>query len=200
MGKSTFINDMINAFPMYKKADQSYRNVAKSNPAVVLNENGTTEAQKLIMEALRDEALKYKKDDNIIHDRGVYDNLSYSLWLNYKGKIDDLSIERFLPVVRNAGKSYDIIFFLPMTADYDISLVEDKDGQRSMDPEFRKEIDAIMKSIFKTYQLKKGSFFDFSDCPAVIPVYGTREERIQQVKFYLEPDTGQNIEESAIDV
>jgi len=197
-GKTTFIEDFIKTFPMYKKADQSYREVAKKNPKVILNENGNAEGQTLILNALCDEAMKYKKDDNIIHDRGVYDNFAYTLWLNYKEKISDVDVEKAIPIVREAGKFYDIIFFFPIEENHKIEVVPDKDGQRSLNMEFRSEVDAIMKSIVKTYNEKRGSFFDFNDSPAIIPIYGTREERIIQAKFYIEPETGKNIEESLL--
>jgi hypothetical protein len=199
IGKSTFVNDFLKEFPMYVKG-KSYREFVKDNNQIILNEEGNAESQTLIRDALIDEAMKYKREDNVIHDRGVYDNLAYTLWLNYKGKggVDNEYVNKTIPVIREAGKFYDIIIFFPMTSDYNIPLVQGDNLDRSLNEEFRVEIDAIMKSIFKTYTNQTGKFFDFRDCPAVIQMAGTREERISQVKLYLDPQSGNNITDSVL--
>lgn len=194
VGKTTFIQDFIKQWPMYKIADNSYRDVVKKNPKVKLNKEGSLEGQRLILDSLCDQATSYTKTDNVIFDRCVYDNLAYTMWLNAKdkGNINDLFVEKTIQLVKETSKLYDIIFFVPILEQYPVDIVEDVEGQRDVDPVFRAEIDAILKAIFKTYYEQKSAFFDMKDCPAVIELFGSREERVQMAKMYLGEDGGVN--------
>jgi len=185
-GKSTLIDDFIKTWPMYKKADNSYREVAKQNPAVKLNQEGNEKSQVIIRDALIDQATAHSKDENIIFDRCILDNFVYSMWLNAKGKVTDYFIEKQIPILHETLKLYDIIFFLPILDKYPIEIVEDEDGQRDLDPVFREEIDNLFKAIMADYW-KRGrrTFFPSEDVPALIEIFGSREERIEMIKLYV---------------
>jgi len=60
---------------------------------------------------------------------------------------------------------------------------------------YRDEINNIFNAIIKTYHQKSSGFFDMRDCPAIIDIFGSREERIQMTKFYVNPDTGDQYDE-----
>lgn len=187
VGKSTYINDFLKEWPMYKLADNSYRDKLKEGKKVKLNQDGDEESQLLIRDVMIEQAQKYTKDENIIFDRGIFDNLTYSLWLNSQGKVSDNFIKEQIPIVRETLKLYDIIFFIPLLKNYNIPIVPSTDGTRDLDPIFRDEIDAIMKSLERQYQDGKRVFFPADDCPAFIQIWGTREQRIEMTKLYITP-------------
>ena len=189
VGKSTLIEDFLKEWPMYKKADNSYREVAKKNPKVKLNQEGDEDSQKIIRDALIDQAQAYSRDENILFDRCVLDNLVYTLWLNSKGKVSDLFVEQQLPIVKESLALYDILFFIPLSAKYPIDIVPDEDGQRDLDPIFREEIDNIFKAVISNYySLDKRVFWPKRDCPAVIEILGDRPTRVNMIKLYVTKD------------
>jgi predicted ATPase len=189
-GKSTLLNEFLKQWPMYKPADNSYREIAKKNSKVKLNTEGSEESQIIIRDAQIDQAMNHSKDENVIFDRCVLDNLVYSLWLNAKGKVTDLFIERQIPIIKEAFKFYDIIFFIPKLKDYDIPIVPDKDGQRCLDPIFQEEIDNIFKAVMTDYWKKdRRTFFPMEDCPAIIDILaGPVQDRLNIIKLYVKND------------
>jgi len=185
VGKSTLINDFLKTWPNYALADKSYREKAKNNPKLKLNQAGDEESQVIIRDALIDQTQAYSRSQNILFDRCILDNIVYTMWLNYKGQISDLFVERQIPIVKETLKTYDIIFFIPMLAKYPIEIVPSEDGQRDTDPQFREEIDNLFKATLKDYYKQKRTFFPYEDCPAVIEIFGSPQERIQMIKLYL---------------
>ena len=190
IGKSTLIEEFLKQWPMYKKADNSYREIAKKNTKVKLNTEGDEESQAIIRDALIDQAINHTKDENVIFDRCVLDNLVYSLWLNAKGKVSDLFIEKQIPIFKESIKLYDIIFFIPKLKDYDIPIVPDKDGQRCLDPVFQEETDNIFKAIMMDYwKQDRRVFFPKEDCAAVIDIpVGPIQDRLNVIKLYVKND------------
>jgi len=189
-GKSTVINDFLETWPMYEKATESYRDKAKNSPTLKLNQEGNKESQTIIRDALIDTAQLYDKDSKVLFDRCIFDNLAYSLWLNARGKVTDLFIEQQIPIIKNAMEFYDIIFFIPVLDAYPVEIVESVDGLRDLDPVFRKEIDHIMKAMLTDYHSQKRKFFPNEDCPCIIELFGSPEERIQMIKLYVAENGG----------
>ena len=185
MGKTTLIGDFLKEWPMYKLADNSYRDMLKAGKKINLNQEGDEASQTLIRDAFIDQAQKHSKDEFVIYDRCIFDNISYSLWLNSQGKVSDDYIKEQIPVIRESLKMYDIIFFIPILKNYDIPVVPSGDGTRDLDPVFRSEIDTIMKSLQKQYHVGKRVFFPKEDCPALVECWGTREQRIEMLKLYI---------------
>jgi len=184
-GKSTVINDFLKTWTMYEKATESYRDKAKKNPTLKLNQEGDKESQVIIRDSLIDTAQLYDKESNVLFDRCVFDNLAYSLWLNAKGKVDDLFIRQQIPIIKNTMEFYDIIFFIPILDAYPVEIVKSEDGLRDLDPIFRQEIDYIMKALITDYRSKERKFFPNEDCPGIVEIYGNREERIEMIKLYV---------------
>jgi predicted ATPase len=185
-GKSTLINDMITAWPMYKRSAESYRDVIKAEN-IPLNEKVTKDGQWRILNCLLNDIKATSKNDNVIFDRCPLDNLVHSLWANHKGTsdIDDDFIKECIPLVHEAMHSLDIIFFTPITKLSPIQ-VEERDT-RSANKEFISEIDNIFKAI--SYQYAKtgeSPFFPKEDRPPIIEVFGDRDTRIAMIKFYID--------------
>ena len=186
VGKSTFIADFIKQWPMYKVADNSYRDEAKKR-GIKLNKEGNVEDQRIIRDILLQQIESNKNEKYVLYDRGPLDNLVYSIWLNAKnqGNVDDLFIEQCLAKSKAAMENYDIIFFIPISEQYPVAIVPD--NQRDIDPIFRKEIDFLFKGIIQTYVQKKDTFFPLKDCPAVIEIFGSPEARISIASMYVNP-------------
>jgi hypothetical protein len=84
---------------------------------------------------------------------------------------------------------YDILFFLPISKQSPVPF-ELKEN-RTINPQYRKEIDHIFKALVNEYNKNDPTYFPFNHdlgSPAVIDIYGNREERIALTKLYLGPD------------
>ncbi len=194
VGKSTFIQDFIKEFPMYTASKVNYRELVKSK-GLRLNKKGSEESQEIILNSLLDEVMNTPGNCNIIFDRCTLDNIVHTLWIKekYPKRISDDFIRKCLHLHKQATKFYDIIFFIPITK-YDNIPIESKEN-RETDLIYRDEINNIFNAIIKTYHQKSSGFFDMRDCPAIIDIFGSREERIQMTKFYVNPDTGDQYDE-----
>ncbi len=186
VGKTTFINDFLKQWPMYKAPKRSYRQAAKATD-IKLNRDGDIEGQRAIQKILYDQIEETKNEKYVIYDRGPLDNLVYSIWLNAKGKgnVDDLYIEQAIVKAKKISSVYDIIFFIPVLKEYPVEVVPDE--QRDTNPEFRTEVDNLFKGIIETYHKGKDTFFPKDDCPAIIEIFGTPEQRIEMAKLYINP-------------
>jgi hypothetical protein len=184
VGKTTFINDFLKQWPMYIAPKRSYRQAAKASD-IKLNRDGDLVGQKAIQEILYNQIEETKNEKYVIYDRGPLDNLVYSIWLNAKkkGDVDDLYIEQAIAKFKKIVSVYDIIFFIPILDAYPIEIVPDE--QRDTNPEFRGEIDNLFKGIIQTYHKGKDTFFPKDDCPAIIEIFGTPEQRLEMAKLYI---------------
>jgi hypothetical protein len=186
-GKSTLINDFLANWPMYKIGGNSYRDYIKKNKSPH-SKKTNKETQWKYLNLIIDDLQKFNKDDYVIFDRCALDNLVYSLWACDKqvGRIDDKFIEKCIPIVKESYKHLDILFFLPITKAAPVPIVEN--GTRETDETYVKEIDALFKSMMQQYQhnLGRTPFFPADDCPGMIEIFGTPEERIGMVKWYID--------------
>jgi len=182
MGKTTYIEDFLKKWPNYKSPEKSYRDyiVEKNLPH---SKDATEESQKLILDALVDQSQAYSKDENVIFDRCVLDNLAYSSWLFLNGKISEKFLDESRIIIRESLKLFDIIFYFPITK---FSKVEmEDDNFRNTDPVFREEIDNIFSTFVQSYRQQDGRVFPADDTPPIIEIFGNREERIAMTSFYI---------------
>jgi len=188
-GKSTLIQDFLKEWPSYQIEKSNYRDVIKEKN-YPHSKKCTKESQWAILNCKIDEMQKYSKRDKVIFDRCSLDAIVYSLWSFDKQAtdIDKEFIDKCIPLVKESVKSLDIIFFIPITKIAPIPIVED--GMREIDQEYITEVDNIFKTIIHSHHIKPGStpFLPSYDCPAIIEVFGSREERIQIIKQYLDAD------------
>ena len=181
-GKSTYIEDFLKKWTNYKTPEKTYRDFIKDKN-LPHSKNGTEESQREILNALLDESQQYSRTDNVIFDRCILDNLAYSSWLNLNGKISDKNLDESRIIVREALKSFDIIFFFPITKFSPVDF--QKDEMRDDDLIYREEIDNIFKIFLKSYQQQDGRIFPVEDTPPIIEIFGNREERIKLTEMYL---------------
>jgi hypothetical protein len=197
-GKSTLIDDIIKKWPMYKRSEESYRKVIKTEN-IPLNKDVTEEGQWKILNCLLDDIQKTSKDDFVLFDRCALDNLVYSLWANAKDNkiISDEFIQKCIPLVKETMHSLDIIFFTPITKFSPIP--KEARDTRNIEENYIKEIDNIFKAIEHSYTRTGASpFFPDEDRPPIIEVFGTREERIAMVEFYIDAEGKAVVEETSV--
>ena len=184
-GKSTYIQDFIKKWPMYVKPEKTYREVLKEKN-LSHSKNSTEETQKIIMDFLAEQATEMLKNDFVIADRCVLDCLAYSSWLNLNNKLSDKILEQQRILTRETLKLFDIIFFIPLTKVASIEIEDD--GFRDIDPIYREEIDTIFKAFQQSYLRGDGRVFPTDDSPALIEIFGTREQRIKMTELYITKD------------
>lgn len=184
VGKSTLIDDMILQWPVLSRPEKTYRDLIKEKK-LPINKNGTKESQEAILNFLVDEAMYNYGKKKMVFDRTPLDNLAYSLWLYDKqvSDVDEAFIDRTVSIVRNAMKFYSVLFYIPLCAENDVSLINKEN--RDIDPVYRGEIGVLFDAFYKAWESGRSHFFDNSDCPPIIPVYGNPLERIAMIKMYI---------------
>jgi hypothetical protein len=195
VGKSTYIQDFLAKWPMYKTPEKTYRDLVKEK-GISINKLGTEESQQLILNFLVDQSMEYSKSDHVIFDRCVLDNLAYSSWLHLNGKVSEKFLDSSRILVRETLKMYDILFFLPLTKTSPVEIVED--GIRDTDPVYREEIDNIFKVFNQSYLQGDGRLFPKGDSAAFIEIFGNREQRIALTSMYINENGNQFGEEQSL--
>jgi hypothetical protein len=195
IGKSTYINDFLKKWPMYKTPQSSYRDLIKKQN-LPHSKDGTEESQTLILNNLVDQIINSSKEDFVIFDRCVVDVLAYSTWLCINGKVSEKFVDQQRIIVRETLRLYDILFFIPLTKVSKIEIVDD--GTRNADPVYREEIDNIFKAFQEAYHRGDGRIFPKDDTPPVIEIFGSPEERIKLTEFYINSDGKQYGEEESL--
>jgi len=195
VGKSTYIQDFLAKWPMYKTPEKTYRDLVKENN-IPLNKEGSEESQRQILDFLAEQATQYSKNDFVIFDRCVLDNLAYSSWLHLNGLVSEKFLDTSRILVRETLRLYDILFFLPLTKASPVEIVAD--GIRDTDPVYREEIDNIFKVFNQSYLQGDGRIFPKGDSAAFIEIFGTREQRIALTTMYVQENGKQFGEEQSL--
>ena len=181
-GKTTLLKSFIEKWDMYETPKVSYRSLLK--PGAHSKET-SMENQWDILNHMIDSMETYDENSYVIYDRCPLDNLIYSMWAFHKGKgdITEAFIEKCIPIVKESMHFLDIIFFVPITnaAQSDI----DDDGVRETDSEYIKEIDNLFKAMYTNWAKEDERFFPKEERAAMVEVFGTTEERIRMLGFYL---------------
>ena len=187
VGKSTYIRDFLDHWPMFKTPEKTYRELAKERGAK-LNKEADQESQKIIRDSLIEQIDSYSRKKNVIFDRCPLDNLVYTLWLyeHDKGDIDADFVAESIKKTRLAIQRIDLMILIPSVDK--IKLVAD--GVRDIDKQYREEINNIFVDLKEKRENGDDIFFVAEDCAPIIDISGTREDRIEQTKLYLK-DNGE---------
>lgn len=189
VGKSTLIRHFIQQWPSFSIPEKSYRDLIKDQN-ISLNENGNLESQRIIRDVLVDMALENAGKTHTLHDRNPIDNLVYTLWLadkdKFEGNDDEISdfIATSILLTKESMKFYDIIFWLPINEN--IPLEESEN--RSVNIDYRKEIDNIFYGIYEHYKTNTGLIFDKENQPTMIPLEGELHQKLATIAMYIGPD------------
>ena len=189
IGKSTLIQDFLQEWDMYGREVKTYRDVLNEK-GLSHSKNTNKESQKAILDYMVETLKEFKEGDKVIFDRCPLDNLVYSMWgmSQEDNDIDEDFVDECIPIVNEALKNLDIIFFIPITKHNEIEVQDN--GDRETDKQYIREIDSFFKVIKRHYHEnpQENPFFPRDDSPALIEVFGSREERIQMIKLYLDID------------
>lgn len=195
-GKTTLLNAFLKHWDMYETPADSYR--VKLPKKDKHSSNTTKETQWSILNHMIDEMQKYSEDDFVIFDRCPLDNLVYTMWSYHKenSDIDELFVEKCIPVIRESFKLLDIIFLIPITnvVKQDI----EDDGVRDTDAEYISEIDNFFKALYKNWYNDDPRFFPKEDRAAIIEIFGSTEERIKMLELYIDSGGGMFGEEDTL--
>lgn len=181
-GKTTLLNAFLDNWEMYTTPDESYRSCIKhAEHSMQTNK----ETQWNILNHMIDQMEKYTAKDHVIFDRCPLDNLVYTMWAYHKevGDIDEMFVEKCIPIVRESMKMLDVIFLIPIT-NVTENDIED-DGVRETDVEYITEIDNFFKAMYKNWSDEDVRFFPKEDRAAIVEIFGTTEERIRMLEFYV---------------
>ena len=181
-GKSTYIQDMKTAWPSFIIPEKSYRDILAEDHSKETNE----ETQWAILDFMLEDLQQYRKGDTVLFDRCPLDNIVYSMWANGKGKISDEFISKCIPLVFESMKLLDIIFFIPITKHAEVEIEEN--GTRETDEDYITEIDHIFKAMYQQWLQPDSPFFPKDDRPAMIEIFGNRQERLQMTSLYVDTD------------
>jgi len=188
-GKSTLIKDFLKEWDMYTTPAKTYRDYLTENNLPHSKET-TKDTQWDILNFMVDTLQQYTKGDKVIFDRCPLDNMVYSLWAHEKDNsdLDSDFIKKCIPVVRESLRFLDVIFFIPITKAAPIKIVED--DLRDTDEEFITEIDNIFKGIERQYLegQKASPFLPNEECPAIVEVFGNREQRLHMMRQYIDAE------------
>lgn len=188
-GKSTLINDFLKEWNMYTTPEKTYRDYLTENNLPHSKET-TKDTQWDILNFMVDTLQQYSKGDKVIFDRCPLDNMVYSLWANERviNDLDDDFIRKCIPVVRESLRFLDVIFYIPITAAAPVQIVEDE--LRETDKVYIKEIDNLFKGIEQQYlQGQKDSpFLPNEECPAIVEIFGNREQRLHMMRQYIDAE------------
>lgn len=184
-GKTTLLKAFLDNWDMYTTPETTYRSVLSGdNHSMQTNKDTQWE----ILNLMIDEMEKYTSGDHVIFDRCPLDNLVYSLWAYHKGvgDVDEYFIEKCIPIVRESMKMLDIIFIVPITnvTDKDI----EDDGVRETSSEFISEIDNFFKAMYTNWSKEDERFFPKEDRAALIEIFGSTDERVKMIEFYINED------------
>lgn len=177
VGKTTLAEALIPLLEStYGKPVEYIKEVARSvskKHGVELNKKASSTTQRMI----EDEYAKIERENQnsiLLADRSIIDRYSYTI-LNNGSKEDKGDLLRWYENnTSDVCKKYTHIFFIPLVDNLKLEL----DGIRSADEDYRREIDTLQKDIIDRYNIK------------VYYLYGSTEERLEQIRIVLEIDNG----------
>ncbi len=184
-GKTTLLRDFLTCWPQYKTLNKSYRDIIKEK-GLTHSSNTTEETQRVIRDWMYEEFKKNSKDDNVVYDRCLLDNLVYTLWM-YRyipGTISGEFVNESIDIMKESMRKLDIIFYIPVDK---CNFALEDDSFRDTNAEYRTQIDGIFKGLIEEYKnnFDADVFWPKNDSPGVIDIYGSREGRLLTIGDYI---------------
>lgn len=179
VGKSTFINDVVNCYPDLATPVSTYRDaIINAGISDKINRNTNLVSQRLIFNNLRDEIVKNVAPD-VIFDRSPMDGVAYSVWSNKFNPKSDIghSHIHMMKIEANAlMRRYDLILHIPV--DETIKLTDD--NFRDTDKKYRDQMGKIfVKLLHPTFNSKEFNKWGYK----VATIEGSRQERLDRFKM-----------------
>jgi hypothetical protein len=193
-----FANDFLKEFPMYKRNENHFNTILEQKNINTANQV----SQSIILNSLLDDTLKYDKDQNILFEYSLIDNLVCSMWLNTQNLVSDGFIKKSMVLIKQAIHFYDIILYFPNIEKYTPkqTVVENTEDEQTKQL-YYVESGNFYTGIHDLYLAGNEQLFDFRSvdgCPGMVEIFGNSQERIQMVKLYLD-STGQPLGKNVTD-
>ena len=185
VGKSTVVNDWIAHCPHFKREEEPYRALGLYGPYEILFRDASTKLHNGIQLYYNISRMyRYAKcSDDVIFDRCPIDYLAYSQYTANKKTTDinDAFVESMVPTVRESLDHLDLLAFVPMCDQWPVEM--EADGIRPIDLDYRAEVDAIFKEIYR-----EGRYHAMPqhNGPEVIELIGSRQQRLEQLNEAIE--------------
>lgn len=183
VGKSTFIQDVIQAYPEFRTPSYTYRDAIKEhNLGNKINRNTNFEAQSIILTAVHKEVHHPENQKGyVIHDRSPIDVIAYSTWpYKYKKNETDITeahLDHMTQMAHLDMEEFDLIIYIPV----DDSIKIEEDNLRDTDPEYRYQMDEIFDSLL-AYPIYSKIFDEWGY--KVVTIQGSRKERVAKFNLY----------------
>lgn len=181
LGKSTVVNDWVRAHPEFLREEEPYRALGLHGPYEIRFRDESTRLQNGIqLYYSLSRVFRYARPAwSVIFDRAPVDYIAYSQYTADCGTtdIDQAFVESLIPAVRESLDHLDILAFVPKSDDWPVLL--EQDGIRPVDPDYRDQVDAIFKQI---YREGRYGLFPGRGSPKLIELVGPPAQRLDQIK------------------
>ena len=181
LGKSTVVNDWVAKHPGFTREEEPYRALSLHGPYEILFRDQSTKLHNGIQLYYNISRVhRYcAPSDDVIFDRAPVDYIAYSQYTANQGSsdIDDAFVESMIPAVRESLDRLDILAFVPKSQVGPVEM--QADGIRPIDHEYRDEVDAIFKQIYR-----EGRFgvMPHKNPPHFVELFGARQQRLDQLQ------------------
>lgn len=175
IGKSTLIEDFVNAHPEYNTEIEPYYHT--DDQEMDLSLEPTIESLIEQLDYSIEQLNRCANKTNIIFDRCPIDFIAYALCTLKKDGIDihDSEISERFPQIKEALKHLDFIVFLPITKEHRMEYTEEN-------PTYRQAADRSFKKIYRDDIC---DIFPRYGHPKIIELCGDRLTRIKKLEGFL---------------
>jgi predicted ATPase len=183
LGKSTLVNDWVQAHPEYIREEEPFRALAAMDYEILFRQecNRLHNGIQLFYNASRINSYS-SPADNVIFDRCPVDYIAYSQYTANHGSTDitDQFVKAMECSIRDSLRHLDLLVFIPMSESWPVAMEDD--GIRPIDLPYRDEVDAIFKEI---YRHRRFDVFPEHDAPRFIELSGSRTDRVHAIEAAL---------------
>ncbi|MEX0678332.1 MAG: AAA family ATPase [Pirellulales bacterium] len=179
LGKSTLIGDWVERHPRYTREEEPYR-ALRDWYTIEFRQASTRWHNGLQLHYNIGRVNRYSSgSDCVIFDRCPVDYLAYSQYTADHGTTDinDAFVQGMVPAVQDSLRSLDILAFIPMSEEWPVPMEDD--GIRPIDLQYRDEVDAIFKAI---YRGNRYAVMPERNGPHLVEITGSRAERVAKLE------------------
>ena len=176
-GKSDYIEQFLETWPMYKVASPDVGSYIKEHNINIID----PEQKDLedILSYYADTMMKYTPESNVIFHGSPIDCIVRTIYATERmdTELDELFVHKTIQIARNLFSMLDVMFLFPITK-------SDPDREVTFSKSDR-ELDCLYKGILSSYLTQDDTYFPKEDCAPVIEMFGTDEQRIAMTKMYI---------------
>ncbi|MGQ3888545.1 AAA family ATPase [Legionella sp. CNM-1927-20] len=178
LGKSTFVQDFVEAYPDYHLEMEPYR-ALRDNYNIKFGKESTRFCNGIQFYYNLSRVKQYHDTScNVIFDRCPVDYIAYSLYTEtYKQTdLDIRFIESLIAPTRESLKFIDLLIFISINEKHLVDIEDD--GIRPIDKSYRTEVDNFFKEIYFKHRYQ---VMPANKAPYFIELWGDRKERVEKV-------------------